>query len=98
MIIEHAWLEVSAGREAQYEAAIATALPIIESAPGCGGAEVRRQIEAPSTYLLLVQWSSVEAHLDFRTTNLFAQWRELTHPFYSTPPTVTHFAEPVARD
>ncbi len=97
MITEHAWLHVAPGREAEYEAAIAAALPVIESAPGCRGAEVRRQVEDPSAYLLLVAWDSVEAHLAFRETELFATWKALTHGFYDATPVVTHFTEPLAR-
>jgi len=98
MIVEHAWLPVSEGREEEFIASITSALSLIESAPGCHGAEVRRQIENPSTFLLLVRWESVEAHLAFRTTELFEQWRARTHPFYATPATVTHFDEPLSRD
>ena len=98
MITEHAWLPVTPGREEEFAAAVVTALPVIESAPGCHGAEVRRQIEDPSTFLLLVRWSSVEAHMDFRATELFDTWRQLTHSFYERPPTVTHFTEALARD
>ena len=73
------------------------ALPIIEAAPGCHGAVVRRQVEDPSTYLLLVRWESLEAHQAFRDSPLFDAWRDLTHPFYTRRPSVTHFAEPLER-
>jgi quinol monooxygenase YgiN len=73
------------------------ALPIIESAEGCFGAEVRRQAEDESVFLLLVRWSSIEAHLAFRETELFGAWRSLTHHFYSATPSVTHFHEPIER-
>jgi heme-degrading monooxygenase HmoA len=97
MVLEHALLTVSAGRETEFERSMAQALPIIDSAPDCHGAEVRRQDENGSIYLLLVRWTSVEAHMAFRHTPLFEQWRQLTHPFYATPPTVTHFHEPLSR-
>jgi heme-degrading monooxygenase HmoA len=97
VITEHAALHVEPGREADFEAAIAAALPVIESAPGCRGAEVRRQVEDRSAYLLLVRWDTVEAHLAFRETGLFATWRSLTHGYYDAPPVVTHLGEPLAR-
>lgn len=97
MIIEHAALRVTAGREAQYETAMRAALPIIESAPDCFGAQLRRQDEDGTVFLLLVTWSSVAAHLAFRETPLFEQWRTLTHHFYSERPVVTHFHEPLIR-
>jgi quinol monooxygenase YgiN len=97
VIIEHALLSVTPGREEEFEASMATALPIIESAPACIGAEVRRQHENESVYLLLIRWESVAAHMAFRASPLFAQWREWTHPFYAEPPSVTHFNEPIKR-
>lgn len=97
MILEHAVLPVTKGREAEFEVAMASALPIIESAPDCFGAEVRRQDEDDSIYLLLVRWSSVASHMSFRDTELFVRWRELTHPFYRSAPTVTHYRESLER-
>lgn len=97
MMLEHALLVIAPGRETKFESSMAIALPIIESAPGCHGAEVRRQEENASVYLLLVRWSSLEAHMEFRASALFARWRELTHPFYAVPPVVTHFHDPFAR-
>jgi len=97
VIVEHVLLTVTPGREEEYERAIVAALPVIESAPDCHGAEVRRQVEGRSNYLLLIRWSSVEAHMAFRATPLFDQWRQLTHVFYSQPPTVTHYEEPLDR-
>ena len=96
MIVEHALLSVTPGREEEFEASMLRAIPIISSAPDCFGAEVRRQYEDPSIFLLLVRWSSVQAHMAFRETELFEQWRQLTHPFYSEKPKVTHFKEPLA--
>lgn len=54
-MLEHAVLQIRAGDEANFEDAAREALPIIESAPGCHGAEFRRQEEDPSIYLLLVR-------------------------------------------
>lgn len=97
MILEHAVLPVTPGREEEFEVAMSGALAIIETAPDCFGAEVRRQHENGSIYLLLVRWGSVESHMAFRATELFQRWRTLTHPFYSNPPTVTHYYEPLPR-
>ena len=97
MILEHAILPVSPGREEEFEASMRRALPIIESAPDCFGAEVRRQEEDPSTYLLTVRWASLDAHWAFRASDLFTEWRSLTHSFYAEVPVVTHFHEPLER-
>jgi heme-degrading monooxygenase HmoA len=97
VILEHAWLPVTPGREDEFEASMRRALPVIESAPECFGAEVRRQLEDPSVYLLTVRWATYEAHMAFRASDLFVTWRELTHPYYREPAVVTHFDEPLTR-
>lgn len=96
VILEHAILHVSAGRERAFEDSMIAALELIRSAPDCHGADVRRQEENPLIYLLTVSWSSIEAHETFRTTPLFEQWRSMTHPFYSEAANVTHFHEPLS--
>jgi quinol monooxygenase YgiN len=98
MILEQAILRVDPERTDAFEAAMREALPIIESDPGCRGAVVRRQIEDPTTYVLLVEWTSVAAHTEgFRTSDAFTRWRQLTHPFYVEPPAVTHLEDPIER-
>jgi hypothetical protein len=97
VILEHVWIKVLPGQEDAYEASVRQALPIIESAPLCYGAEVRRQIEDPTRYLITVRWESVADHLAFRETDLYPQWRALTVPFYDGPPDITHFSEPLPR-
>ena len=92
MILEHALLPVRRGQEAAFEAAMTTALPIIRRQPGCRRADVSRCVEQPSTYLLLADWDSVEAHEDgFRTSEDYQEWRALLHHFYAPFPTVLHF-------
>jgi heme-degrading monooxygenase HmoA len=95
MIVEHALLSIITGQEEAFETSMRNALPIINAAPRCHGAEVRRQVEDGSIYLLLVRWESVEAHGAFRESNLFSEWQALTHHFYSTPADVKHFLEPL---
>jgi len=96
-MLEHALLTVRPGSESDFEAAMREALPIIEGADECHGAEVRRQVEDASTYLLLVRWTSVEAHMAFRATARYEAWRALTHHFYVGTLSVTHFFEPIER-
>jgi quinol monooxygenase YgiN len=93
MITEHAWLTVTPGREEEFAESITAALPIIMSAQNCHGAWVQRQVEDPSIFLLSVQWTSVQDHMNFRDSALFAQWRSQTQPYYSGPADVTHFED-----
>ena len=96
VILEHAILPVTPGREADFEAALAEATPIIAGMPGFVDLQVSRSIETPNEYLLLVHWESVEAHaVGFRGSSEYGRWRELLHGFYDPFPVVEHFAEVV---
>jgi heme-degrading monooxygenase HmoA len=92
MALEHALMHVAPGAEAGFEAVLEEALGVITSAEGCRSARVLRGVESPSTYLLLVEWTSVAAHTeDFRSSELFVRWRELVSPFWDQMPVVEHF-------
>ena len=97
MITEHALLPVVPGREADFEAALATAAPLISSQPGFRRLSVTRGVESPSTYLLVVEWDTLEAHTEgFRRSPEYDAWRALLHPFYDPFPVVEHFAPVLA--
>lgn len=97
MILEHAILPVRPGRDDDVERAFARARPLIQQQPGCRSVALRRSLETPSAYLLLVEWDSVEAHTDgFRRSPEYERWRELLHPFYDPFPVVEHFVEVTA--
>ena len=96
MILEHAVLNLSPGDEKNFEAAIGRVRPSIESTPGFQRMELRRCVETPSRYLLLVWWDSVEAHTQgFRGSPRYAEWKAALHPFYDPFPVVEHYGAPV---
>ncbi|WP_280232885.1 antibiotic biosynthesis monooxygenase family protein [Nocardia cyriacigeorgica] len=92
MITEHALLNVVRGREADFEAAFAEAREIIAARPGFGKLTLSRSMESPGTYLLLVEWDSLEDHtVGFRRSPDYQRWKALLHHFYDPFPTVEHF-------
>jgi heme-degrading monooxygenase HmoA len=97
MMLEHVVVSVQSGREEEFEAAARAALPLLDSAAGCFGGEFRREEEDGTKYLLLIRWTTIDAHMAWRETEDFERWRSLTHPFYVERPMVTHFHEPLAR-
>lgn len=98
MITEHALLPVLPGQESAFEAALDEALPLIAAAPGFRGLSVSRGIESPGSYLLLVEWDTLESHTEgFRRSPSYEQWRALLHHFYDPFPDVQHFAPVVTR-
>ncbi|GAA3177546.1 hypothetical protein GCM10010531_34160 [Blastococcus jejuensis] len=64
MILEHALLTVTPGREAEFEAAFAEARHIIAAMPGFGGLTLSRCLERENGYLLLVRWQRLEDHTE----------------------------------
>lgn len=90
-------LPVRSGEEAAFEAAFAEARPLIAASPGFLGLSLRRGIESPGHYLLLVEWRSVEDHeVGFRGSPGYGRWRGLLHRFYDPFPVVEHYGEPLA--
>ncbi|MEN3953434.1 antibiotic biosynthesis monooxygenase [Iodidimonas sp. SYSU 1G8] len=92
MILEAALLSVKPGRADAFEAAMRKARPLIAASPGFGGIEVRRCVERPDGYLLLVWWETLEDHTEgFRGSERYQEWRGLLHDFYDPFPIVEHF-------
>lgn len=97
MILEQAILNVKPGETDAFEAAMKSALPYISASEGFRGLEVRRCIESPNRYALLVKWDSVEAHdPGFRGSDRYPRWRAALHHFYDPLPIVEHYGPPVA--
>ena len=96
MILESALLDVKPGEEAAFEAAINEARPLIAATPGFRSIAVRRCLETPTRYLLLVEWEKLEDHtIGFRQSARYEKWRALLHRFYDPFPRVEHFGDSV---
>jgi quinol monooxygenase YgiN len=93
MITEIASITIDPANAAAFEAAVAQAAPLFKSDPSCHGMALERIIENPAQYRLLILWDSVEAHMAFRDTPAFQEWRGLAGPFFAAPPSVVHSAE-----
>lgn len=91
MILEIATIEILPGKEYGFERGVRAAKPLFDRAPGCHGVSLRRIVERPSTYLLLVEWESVQAHTEgFQKSADFQEWRSLVGPFFASRPAVEH--------
>jgi heme-degrading monooxygenase HmoA len=92
VITEHAVLNVIPGHEDEFIATMERAKSLIAASPGFGSLRVERGLENPSTFLLLVEWDSLEAHTEgFRGSEAYEEWRSLLHHFYDPFPVVEHF-------
>ena len=93
MILEIADITISPGKQAEFDTAIQLAIDTVASqAKGFRGFEVKRGIESPERYILMIYWDTLENHtVDFRQGPLFPQWRAIVGPFFAAPPMVEHF-------
>jgi len=91
MINEHAYLTVDPAKAAAFEAAVEAARPCFEELDYCHGMNLARIIETPGKYILIVTWSSLDAHMvDFRESENFQTWRKLVGGFFTETPHVEH--------
>lgn len=92
MITEIAVIEIIPGRELEFEAAIKVAAStVLSRSHGFHDFQLLRGIERTSVYTFFVHWETLEDHtVGFRTSALFADWREIIGPFFAHPPVVEH--------
>jgi heme-degrading monooxygenase HmoA len=92
-MLEVAILNVRPGQSAKFEAAFHEARQYIAATPGHISHELRRCVETPDQYLLLVTWRMLEDHtIGFRQSPQYQHWKRLLHHFYDPFPTVEHYA------
>jgi heme-degrading monooxygenase HmoA len=95
VILETATLDVRPGLEVDFEQAFEQAREVIGQSPGFVSLDLRRSVERPSRYLLLVEWERLEDHtVGFREGPLYPRWKALLHHFYDPFPTVEHYRAP----
>ena len=97
MVSELAILDIHPGKEAAFEAAFDEATRFISAAPGFERLALRRGVESPNRYVLLVEWRSIEDHDGFRQSPDFQRLKPLLHHFYASFPTVVEHYETVMR-
>jgi heme-degrading monooxygenase HmoA len=91
MILEIAQIDVKAGMEAQFEAGIAEAAKLFQRAKGCRSFAVRRSVEKPQRYRLLIEWETLEDHtVGFTNSQDWKDYRAMVSPCFEAPPSVEH--------
>jgi len=92
VILEVAILNVVPSMRDAFEEAFRVASPLIAASVGYISHELRRCLETPNRYLLLVQWKTLEDHtVGFRGSERYAEWKNLLHKFYDPFPVVEHY-------
>jgi heme-degrading monooxygenase HmoA len=92
MILEVAILDVSPGKQQEFELNFNIAQKIISSMKGYKSHQLQKCLEKDNRYILLVSWEKLEDHtIGFRQSREYQQWKELLHRFYDPFPTVEHY-------
>lgn len=65
---------------------------VLSKSEGYLGHEILSSQETRGRWVLLVRWTSTEAHtVGFRQSAAFADWRAIIGPFFAKTPYVEHF-------
>ena len=92
MVTEIAIFTAVAGKEDELGQGILSGLDVIRQHAACVSARVERCIEKPEQYMLIVIWTSLEAHTkDFRGGPLYPQWRSHINGLFEPNPVVFHY-------
>ena len=92
MILEVARLDIFAGQEAGFLRDFKQARAVISSMPGFRDLELKRCIEKPSRFLLLVNWETLKDHTEgFRGSPEYEEWKRLLHHYFEPFPEVEHY-------
>lgn len=95
MIYEIADIRIDPAQRDAFEEAIRRGVTtVIAHAKGFIDHRIKRCIESPGRYLLMIRWETLENHTqDFRGSAAFNDWRAIVGPFFQGPPVVEHFEE-----
>lgn len=92
MILETAIFTIHPGQAEQFQSCFAQARKFIETSKGFDRLEMRRCIEEPNTFILVVWWETLEDHtVAFKRSQNFTDWRAAIGHFFACPPVVRHF-------
>ncbi|HUP06316.1 MAG TPA: antibiotic biosynthesis monooxygenase family protein [Caldimonas sp.] len=93
VVLEIADIRIQPGRNPEFEAAIRRGIEtVIARAQGFRSWSVRRGVESPDRYVLMIEWETLEDHtVKFRGGPLFPEWRAIVGPFFAAPPAVEHY-------
>jgi heme-degrading monooxygenase HmoA len=93
MILEIAEIRIKPGSAAAFEEAARRGLDtVLSKALGFRSYQIRRCIESPERYVLMIEWETLEAHtVGFRQSAAHAEWRAIVGSFFEKAPFVEHF-------
>jgi heme-degrading monooxygenase HmoA len=93
-MIEIIRYNVAAGQEAAFEEAYAKAGEYLSGSPHSLGYQVTRCVEEPNRYVVLIEWDSLDGHLQgFRRSPAFRPFFALVRPYFEAIEEMQHYEE-----
>jgi quinol monooxygenase YgiN len=93
MIVEYVRYELGEGRGEAFEAAYAQAAAALDASPNCLAYELTRCVEARDSYILRIEWDSVEGHMQgFRRGPEFPAFFAAIRPYVGEIAEMRHYA------
>lgn len=92
MVIEQVTLNVNAGQESGFEAAMVEARSVLAAAEGSRSVQLVRGVESPSKYVLRIEWNAIDDHTAFTRTEGIVRFRALVGSYFAERPQMEHFS------
>lgn len=94
MVLEIAQITAQEGKVDALQAGLLAALPVIRGSEGCQAATVRRQVEDPTVFVLMIEWETLEHHtVTFRGGPRFAEYRSHIAGLFVDPIVARHYEQ-----
>jgi quinol monooxygenase YgiN len=98
MIIEYVRYRIPADRADQFIAAYATAGEVLRNSSHCLGYELSRCTEEPTSFILRIEWDSLDGHLNgFRKSAAFRDFLASVRPFIGDIEEMRHYERTVVQ-
>jgi heme-degrading monooxygenase HmoA len=82
MLVERSELIIKDGVEDDFAATMSErGIPLLRSVPGVHTVQFGRGVENPSKFMLLVEWTEMDAHTAFRRNPIYPEFSKLLKPF-----------------
>ena len=92
MIIEYIRYRIPAEKQHIFEAAYGQAREALSSSPHCLSYELSRCVEDPASYILRIEWDSLEGHLQgFRQSADFRTFFQAVRPYVNDITEMRHY-------
>jgi quinol monooxygenase YgiN len=92
MVVEYIRYRIETARGDEFEGAYARAASSLEASSHCLAYEVARGVEDPASYVVRIEWDSVEGHEQgFRMSPEFREFFAAVKPFFDDIDEMRHY-------